>query len=497
MSPANSRPDFARVAIHGTAWRYLTFFGGKLMVFISTIVLARLLAKDDFGLVGYAVTAISFLDVVSDFGIGAALVYYPDDKRRANTAFWLNLFVRTLLFGVAWILAPLAGAYFRDDRVIPITRALAATFPIDALGDIHGWTLRKRLEFGRTVIPDFLSAITKGAASIIFAALGYEAWSLVWGQIAGAVASSVVMWFITGWNPSLEFDFGMAKGLLSYGVHIVGVAFIAMLLQNLDYLLVGRYLGTEALGVYTLAFRLPDLVVLQFARILSTVLFPLYTRMRDIPGSLARGFYLTTRYVSLVTLPMGVGLALVAKPFTLVAFTDKWAEAIPVLQWLAIYSMLLSLAYNAGSAYKAEGRPQVLTWLSLVRLAMLFPALWWATTSAQSIVAVGWMQVLVAFVSGVINLLAAARLLGLPLRELGDAIFPSLMATAFMVAITLGVLVWTESLSPLWQLILSVLAGGGTYVGALWLFKREMVVSLIKNLRSALMKGSDANRADA
>jgi PST family polysaccharide transporter len=170
-----------------------------------------------------------------------------------------------------------------------------------------------------------------------------------------------------------------------------------------------------------------------------------------------------------------------------VAFTDKWAEAIPVLQWLAIYSMLLSLAYNAGSAYKAEGRPQVLTWLSLVRLAMLFPALWWATTSAQSIVAVGWMQVLVAFVSGVINLLAAARLLGLPLRELGDAIFPSLMATAFMVAITLGVLVWTESLSPLWQLILAVLAGGGTYVGALWLFKRDMIISLIKNLLSALM----------
>lgn len=497
MSSTNRRPDFTRVAIHGTAWRYLTFFGGKLMVFISTIVLARLLAKEDFGLVGYAVTAISFLDVVSDFGIGAALVYYPDDQRRANTAFWLNLSVRTLLFGVAWVLAPVAGMYFRDDRVIPITRALAATFPLDALGDIHGWMLRKRLEFGRTVLPDFLSSITKGAASIIFAALGFEAWSLVWGQIAGAVASSAVMWFITPWSPSREFDVGMAKDLLSYGVHIVGVAFIAMLLQNLDYLLVGRYLGAEALGVYTLAFRLPDLVILQFARILSTVLFPLYTRLRDIPGSLARGFYLTTRYVSLVTLPLGVGLALVAKPFTLVAFTDKWQEAIPVLQWLAIYSTLLSLAYNAGSAYKAEGRPQVLTWLSLIRLAMLFPALWWATTSAQSIVAVGWMQALVALIAGVINLLAAARLLGLPLRQLADALSPALMATAFMIAITLGVQVWTAALSPLWQLTLAVLAGSITYISSLWLFKPDLLDSLIKNLRTSLSKGSNANRTDA
>jgi O-antigen/teichoic acid export membrane protein len=159
--PTNQRPDFARVAIHGTAWRYLTFFGGKLMVFISTIVLARLLAKDDFGLVGYAITTISFLDVVSDFGIGAALVYFPDHKRRASTAFWLNLIVRTLLFVVSWFIAPLAGVYFRDDRVTEVTRALALTFPIDALGDIHGWMLRKRLDFGRTIIPDFLSAVVR------------------------------------------------------------------------------------------------------------------------------------------------------------------------------------------------------------------------------------------------------------------------------------------------------------------------------------------------
>ena len=357
--------------------------------------------------------------------------------------------------------------------------------------------LRKRLDFGRSVIPDFISAFTKGLASIIFAVLGYGAWSLIWGQIAGAVASSVVMWFVTPWRPAFEFDFEKARGLLSYGVHIVGVAILAVFLQNLDYLLVGRYLGSEALGVYTLAFRLPDLVILQFARVLSTVLFPLYARIRDVPGSLARGFYLTTRYVSLVTLPLGIGLALVAKPFTLVVFTEKWQEAIPVLQALAIYSMLTSLAYNAGSAYKAEGRPQVLTWLALIRLTMLFPALWWAVTTMQSIVVTGWMQVLVAFIGGMINLFAAARLLGLPLRELGSAISPSLMAAAFMTVAILGVLALTASSSSIWQLILGVLAGGFAYAGALWLFKREMVISLIKNLRSSLLRGSDANRADA
>lgn len=497
MSESNTQPNFARVAIRGTAWQYVTFFGGKIMVFISTIILARILSKDDFGLVGYAVTTTNFLDVVSDLGIGAALVYYPFDKRRSSTAFWLNLLVRFTLFGFTWlVVAPAAGDYFQDVRVVAVTRILALTFPVDAFGDIHQWTLLKNLSFGRSVIPDFVSAIFKGLVSIILAVVGFGAWSLIWGQVTGAVASVIVLWLISPWRPSLEFDFSMVGGLLKYGVNIVGVALLGTLIQNLDYLLVGRYLGAVLLGVYTLAYRLPDLSILQFARVLSTVLFPLYSKMREIPGSLTRGFYLTTRYVSLVTMPLGVGLALVARPFTLAVFTDKWAEIIPVLQALSIYSMMLSLAFNAGSAYKAEGRPQVLTYLNLFRLVMLFPALWWAVNGAKTLVAVGWMHALVAFIGGSVNLFAAARLLHLSLKDLGEAILPSAVATAIMAAATFGALQLTASMSNWVQLIAGVGIGGLVYIGALWFIKREMVLSLIRNLRSSLLRGLNASGAN-
>ncbi len=489
MSVSARLPDFSRSAIHGAAWRYLTFFSGKLMVFFSTVILARLLTKDDFGVVAYAVTTIAFLDVMSDLGIGPALIYHAEDRRVAATAFWLGLLIGLVLFAITWLLAPLVGTYFRDPRAVPVTRILALTYPISALGSTHDAVLRKTLAFGRGFVPDFLQAMTKGLASIGFALLGFGVWSLILGQLSGALVAVIALWLITPWRPSLTFDPHIARSLLGYGVNIVGVDLLAILLLNVDYLLVGRYLGAAALGVYTLAFRLPDLLILQFARILSTVLFPIYTRIREASGSFARGFFLTTRYVSLLTMPLGVGLALVAQPFTLVFFTDKWVDAIPVIRAISIYAMLLSLAYNAGSAYKAQGRPQVLTWLGLARLALLLPALFWAVAIAGSIVATGWMQAAVALVSGVLNLYIAARLLGLSVRELAIALRPAAMSVVLMATAVLAVLYVSRDAAPWSQLVFSVAAGGLVYGAALWFLQNDVVLDAQRKLRAAVSRG--------
>ncbi|HEY3312738.1 MAG TPA: oligosaccharide flippase family protein, partial [Anaerolineales bacterium] len=276
--------NFARAAIHGTAWQYLTFFSGKLMLFISTVVLARLLSKDDFGVVGFAVTTIGFLDVMSDLGVTPALIYHPKDEDTSVTTFWLGLLIGILLFVVTWIGAPLVGMFFQDPRAIPVTRVLAISYPINALGTTHQAVLQKNLAFGRTFLPNLAQAMVKGLGSIVLAVLGFGAWSLIGGQLWGVAAGALAFWWASRWWPSFTFKPKIARSLLSYGFKIVGVDLLGILLLNLDYLLVGRYLGAASMGVYTLAFRMPDLLILQFARILSSVIFPIYTRMRDVPG---------------------------------------------------------------------------------------------------------------------------------------------------------------------------------------------------------------------
>lgn len=485
MTVAQQDTGFSGVAIRGTAWRYLAYFSSKLMVFLSTVILARLLSKDDFGVVGFAITALVFIEVLSG-GVGPALVYYAEDKNRSNSAFWLGLIIGIFLFGLTWILAPFIATFFRDERALLVVRALGLTFPFNALGDTHQALLQKKLAFNRIYVPDFLMAMTKGLISIILAFYGFGAWSLIWGQVGGALISSLSSWFVYPWLPAISFELQHVRSTLSYGVRYIGANMISMALLNLDYLLVGRYLGAEALGVYTMAYRLPDLLIVQFASILSTVLFPIYTRMREIPGSLARGFTFTTRYVSLITVPLGLGLTLIARPLILVILTDKWVDVVPILQVLSIYALVRSLAYNAGSAYKAEGRPQIIMYLELIRLVVFFPAVWWAVLYAKSIVMVGWVHMLVGMCACILDLYAAARLLKLPMKDLGVALRPAFVAGLLMSIFVLSGLYVTASMDDLWKLIIVVPVGATTYFAALWIFQRDVLMDSVDVLRGAL-----------
>ena len=482
------RKDFGHAAVQGTAWRFMSYFGGKFMVFLSTIFLARLLAKDDFGIVGYALTAVALLDVASDLGVAEAVVYFEKDNRKYSTAFWISLIIGIVLFGLSWILAPLLVVYFRDERVLDVSRIMALTFPFSALGSTHEAILRKNLAFERTTIPVFLRAVGKGLISIILAFMGFGAWSLVWGQLGGTLISSILLWILTPWRPSLEFDVASARALLSYGVKDIGTNFLAMILLNLDYWLVGRYLGAEALGVYTLAYRLPELLILQFARIISQVNFPIYTKMRETHGSLARGFWKTTAFVSLITIPLGVGLALLARPFTIVFLSEKWIDAVPVLQGIALYAMFLSLIHNATSAYKAQGNFRVITGLSVIRLLMLIPSLLWATSIMRSIVIVGWMHALVALVSAVIGLIVAARMLSLPLRDLFTSIWPAILAGISMGIVVYVILNLVRDMSSIYQLFLTVPSGALVYIAVLWFSSRGLVIEVVERLRAAVLR---------
>ncbi|MBI5353870.1 MAG: lipopolysaccharide biosynthesis protein [Chloroflexi bacterium] len=480
--------NFTRAAIEGTAIRYLIFFSSKVLLFISTAVLARLLTKDDFGVVGFAITTINFLDVLSSLGVGPALIYYPQSDRTSSTAFWANLIISLVIFSLAWLIAPIAAMFFQDPRATDVIRILSLSFPIMAIGDTYGTLLSKGLSFNKTFLPEFLRAMTKGLSSIGFAYAGFGAWSLIIGQVCGEVVATLVYFFSSSWRPVFVLERTTLNTLLDYGLKYVGADIVSIVLLNLDYLLVGRYLGVEALGVYTLAFRLPDLLVLQFARSLSTVIFPVYSKMRDVSNNLARGFFMTTRYISLITVPLGLGLALLARPFTEIVFTEKWAEAVPAIQGIAVYATLLSLSYNAGSAYKASGRPQINMWTGFFRLTLLFPALWWAVTVAHSIVAVSWAHALVALVGTSVNLVVAAKMLEMSVRELGKALFPALMSGALMVGFILGFLGLTGTYGSWFQLTGGVLIGGTIYAGSLWLFQREVTLDAIELLRGVLKK---------
>ncbi len=301
--------------------------------------------------------------------------------------------------------------------------------------------------------------------------------------------SVVVAKAVNPWKPSWRFSRPIAKSMLKYGLNIVVLDTLANLLNNADYLLIGRYLGAEALGVYTLGFRIPDMVLTQFARIVSEVIFPVYVKMRDNVETLNRNFARSLQYVSLITIPLGLGIALTAEPFVMTFFTDKWVEAIPVIRAIAIYALLLSLFRNAGSFYKAQGRPEVLTYLAIVRLAFLLPGLWFALARYNSIVAVAWVQAIVAFISGILSLAVAARMFHISIREILVQFVPGTVSGLLMALAVAALLRWIAPWPPLVQLILAVLTGAVVYVGTLYIQGPQRMRDIVRILRNAVKGG--------
>ena len=482
---SNQHSSFAKVTIRGTFWSYLSVYTGKLLVFVSTIILARLLSKSDFGVVGYAFIVTSFLDALNGLGIGPALIYHKDEPETADTAFWLGLAVGIGLFVLTWIAAPFIGDYFNDERAVGVVRMMVLVYPISALGNVNSIYLAKRLDFRKKFIPEVSYALVKGVISVGMAFLGFGYWSQVWGQVVANGASVVVARIVNPWKPSLHFSRSIAKSMLKYGLNIVVLDSLANLLNNADYLFIGRYLGTEALGVYTLGFRIPDMVLTQFARIVSEVIFPVYVKMRNNAEALNRNFTRSLQYVSLVTIPLGLGIALTAEPFVMTFFTDKWVEAIPVIRGIAIYALLLSLFRNAGSFYKAQGRPEVLTYLAIVRLAILLPSLWFALSRYHSIIAVAWVQAAVALVSGVLSLVVAGRMFHISIWNILDQFKPGAISGILMAGSVVGLLRLIAGWPPLLQLIMAVLVGAVVYVGTLYLQGPQRIRDIAGVLKNA------------
>lgn len=486
MLSTDERKNLAKATVIGTIWSYASKYSGKLMVFISTLILARLLSQEDFGVAGYALVFISFIDVLQGLGINPALVYYDLDEKRTETAFWLGIGVGVLLGVLTYLLGPLAGAYFRDPLAVPVTQALAVNFPIQGLVLIHDAILRKEMSFGKRFAPEFVRSIVKGVVSIAFALNGFGYWSLIYGQIASSIANTLSLIILVPWRPKFIFSTNYARPLLVYGGNIVIVNILGIILLNSDYLVVGRYLGSAALGVYTLAFRVPDLLINQFCVILAQVVFPAYARMKHDLEALTRGFLQTMRYVALITTPMGLGLALVARPFIIVAFGWEWLDAVAVIPWIAAYTVIRSYTFNIGDVYKAQGRPKLLTALSVFQTFLLVPAMLWAVLVPQSIEAVGWMRTAVELVSFTINIVMASRMLHTSPLTMLNTLRPAFVGSFVM---TIGVLLTQAAVTELHalsQLLILVSVGAICYGAALWVVERKLMLQLVQLVQKTI-----------
>ncbi len=483
--PPDPPGTLARAGASGALWQGLAQVVGKSIVLITTIVLARLLSPQEYGLVALALVLMAYAESIADAGVAQALIYLERNTETARAAMLISVLTGFILAITAVAAAPAIASFFDNPEVAPLVRVLAVSLLATSLGAVPEALLRRRLRFQRLTAATVVRAVITGVVTVSLAVAGYGAWSLAIGTVAGSVSYSLACWLLV--HEVVPWQIWRAraddlKATIAYGAPVAGSTLLARLIFDVDYLIIGRLLGAQALGYYTLAFRLPEFIIINVFFVLSSVMFPLYARARNDPQRLRRGYLRSVQIQSLYGVSAGVGLAVVAPFVVPLVFGAKWLPAVVPLALLSLYAAARSMGAGANEVYKAVGRPGISIGISLVRLAILVPVLIMAARWG-GIVGVAWAQFGVAILFAIGMQAVAARVMQLRAWDLLSAISPALLCGAVVALV--GVVGLRLPLPPAASAVIVVVTGVAAVAGVLRLAYPSLLGELFKLARPA------------
>lgn len=467
--------------LRNMAWAYGSYVGGRVLTLVVTAILARLLTPTDFGLVALVLVAITLLESLRDLGVTQALVLVDEGEEEdyADTTFMAGMAVALLFAALVAASAPAAAAAFDEPAVAGLLIVMGLRFPLRALGATHYALAQKRLDFASRTAAEIIDVVVRGAVGIGLALAGAGAWALVGGYLAGTAAMALTLWLRVPWRPRLRLRREHLPRLLRFGGVVTLVDVLAAFIFTVDNLFVGSVLGPAALGLYALAYRLPELVVQNLANVAGQVLFPAFASLGR--ERLGPAYLLALRSTLLVVVPAAVLLAVLAEELLVLAFGDRWRPAADAMAVLAAYAALTTVSIPSGMAYKATGRPGILLALAVPRAVLLVISL--AIFTEDGIAAVAACQAGGAALLTVASTVVAGRILRVGPGAIVRAVLPFAAAggAAALAAATLAGAVE----DPIPTVLAAGTGGLLVYAGAVAVLARGTLRDLRLRLRPA------------
>jgi O-antigen/teichoic acid export membrane protein len=472
-----------KAAISGLKWSSISHFGRRGLSLLATIILARLLAPADFGLVAMAAVVIGFIELFKDLGTATAVIQRKDPSQGLlASVFWLNAGFGLAATIVLYLLAPLLGGFYREPQVIPIIQVLSLSCLVSGLSNLQTSLLERNLEFDKLAFIEMGTALFATLVGITAAVLGQGAWSLVYQMLAGNLFATLLFWGTGRWRPSWQFDWPELRSVMGFSLNLAGGNIFNYLARNADKLLIGRFLGVQDLGYYDLAYRLMQLPLQGISAVLSRVMFPLYSRMQDDAGQFGRIFLKVASAIALISFPLMLGLTALAGPTVWTLFGAAWTPAIPLLLILAPLGALQSIQTTIGNIYAATGRTDLgLRWTvgaGLLIVLSFVAGLPWGILGVTASYAI--VMLLLTYPGFAIPF----RLIGLEVSDLGRVLWRPAACSLVMFAVVASMALWSPPKVPGWlTLSLLVPLGAVIYLACSWAINRALLLEVISMLR--------------
>lgn len=469
---ASSDPSSAtRRILHGLSWTYLSVVLQGLLKLVVLIVLARLVSPRDFGLLGYALLCSSFVERVGQMGVGPALVQVRDfDRDVARTTHVISILSGTIGTIVLGLLAPHLAIFFGEGQLVPILRVLSIGCVVEGFGAAGDAILQRQLRFKELTIADNLSyMLSMGMIASALAYAGYGVWALVWAQLGLRIIRTVIIYAYTRDLIGGKFLLARASGLIRVGVGFSLARLLNFFSLQGDNFVVGRLLGTEALGTYSRGYQLMTLPAMYVGQLFERVMFPAMAQQQDKIERLRKQFLFSLEAISLVTIPVAVLMHIFAKEIVLTTFGERWREMIPIFAILSVgiffrtaYKCSDTLARSVGAVYSYAARQGLYTTMILGGS--------WLGARALGLPGVAWGVVIALMLNYVSMTRLSRRILDVPWMRIISAHTPGLFLGIFI-----GLIGWVtrESIMPTGAapLVVLIMAFLVTAVSALvWLY---------------------------
>ena len=466
-------------------WRFAERSGAQGVSFIVQLILARLLAPEDYGTVAIIAVVINILGVFVDSGLGNALIQKKDaDDIDFSTVFYTNIAFCVLLYALLFLGAPLIGTFYQNPQLIPLVRVLGLTLIISGVKNVQQAYVSRNLIFKRFFFATLGGTIGAAVVGIGMAAAGLGVWALVAQQLFNLTVDTLLLWLTVKWRPIRAFSIERLKELFSYGWKFVASGLLNEIYSNIRQLIIGKMYSADSLAFYNRGEKFPSFIVTNINSSIDSVLLPAMSVQQDAIDRLRAMTRRAIKTSVYIMAPLMVGMAITAPVFVRLLLTEKWLPCVPYVRIFCVTYLFYPIHTANLNAIKAMGRSDLFLKMEIqkkiIGIILLLSTMWFGVMAMAYSLLVG------SVLSQIINSWPNRKLLQYTyLQQLRDILPSILLALGMGVAVLAVPLMGMSSLPTL---ALQIVLGGTIYLAGSCLLRLEVFLYLLEMVKEFLHK---------
>ncbi|MBN2469070.1 MAG: MOP flippase family protein [Deltaproteobacteria bacterium] len=473
--------NLKQTTIHGLFWSFFERIGQQGVQFVISVVLARLLMPEQFGLIVMLVIFMAVAQSFIDSGFGLALIQKQDANHLDECSiFYFNIVLGFVAAGLLCLAAPWIASFYNTPILVPLARVLSLNLIINAFGIVQTSLLTKHIEFKLQMKINLSSLVMSGSIGVTMAYAGYGVWSLVAQSISSTLVRTVLLWFFLRWRPSLLFSFDSLRTMFAFGSKLLFSGLLDRIYNNLLTVVIGKVYSATDLGFYARAYSLQQVPANTISESIARVIYPAFSTIQEDKPRLKRGVRKALTTLAMVNFPLMLGLAIVAKPLVLLLLTEKWLPCVPYLQLLCGLGLLYPLHVINLNVLVAQGRSDLFFRLEVLKKVLGVTLIALTYRWGISIMIVG--QIVSSIICYFVNSYYTKQFLDYSLMKQLHDLIHSLILSLLMVG---GVyLVNSVFIShQLLLLILQIVCGIVLYVTLCWLTRLPSFIESVEMIK--------------